>query len=148
MPAGRPKNIESPEKLWEYFEQYSAETKSSPRLDPVGYDYKTGEVKYLPREQPLTRKGFEIWLRRNKIIARLDDYEMNKDGSYSEFSSILRVIKDEIYNDKYTGAVCGLFKENIISRDLGLMERTDHTSKGKQIKMPTKLIIERVDPKD
>lgn len=139
------KNIKTPEKLYEYFEQYRQHTKDNPRKQPF-WNHKQKKVMYLPKEVPLTWRGFEIWLRRQGIIAKLDDYAANKQGRYTEYAGIIRAIKDEIYDDKYTGAVCGLFKENIIARDLGLMERTDHTSKGKEVSMPTKLIIERVEP--
>lgn len=144
---GREKYIETPEKLMEYFERYRDWRKENGRV--VSYYSKAmGEYVDKTVEAPVTFKGFEIWLRKNGIIDNLGDYEANRNGSYSEYSSILRAIKDEIYDDKYTGAVCGLFKENIIARDLGLMERVDQTTKGDKIEFPTEIKITRVEPKN
>ena len=64
-------------------------------------------------------------LRKNKIIVRLDDYKANKDDRYSGYADIIHVIDREIYEDKITGAVAGVFNANIIARDLGLAEKQE-----------------------
>jgi len=116
------KNIESPDKLYEYFEQYKTFCKSNFKKENI-YSHKADKQVSLDREIPLTWDGFEIWLRKNKIIARLDDYKADKDGRYTEYAYIIHAIGQEIYEDKFTGAVAGIFQNNIIARDLGLADK-------------------------
>ncbi len=80
--------------------------------------------------------GFEIWLRKEKIICKLDDYIHNTDDKYSEYSAIIRVIRAEIYEDKYTGAAVGIFQHNIIARDLGLTDKKEVDVKTEQPLFP------------
>ena len=92
MAQGRPKNIESPEKLKEYFLLYQEETKKNPFIvkDWVGKD--ATDV-YREKERPLTIDGFECWLSENGIIEDLGDYLKNKDNRYEDFAPICSYIK-------------------------------------------------------
>jgi len=93
--AGAPKKIESPEKLWEYFEKYKEEIKSNPI---IGVEQKRGNTALprdisnieegvlnkmlnpiieLPIQRPLTMEGFENWLEDNEIINNLSNYLAN-----------------------------------------------------------------------
>ena len=121
------KNIKSPDILYSHFEKYREECKKSPKLENI-YNYKADRTVPIEREIPLTWVGFENYLRRKKIITTLQDYEFNKDGRYKEYITIVRAIKNEIYEDKYNGAVAGIFQHNIIARDLGLVDRKDMTT--------------------
>ena len=107
------KNIKSPDILYSHFEKYREECKKSPKLENI-YNYKADRTVPIEREIPLTWVGFENYLRRKKIITTLQDYEFNKDGRYKEYITIVRAIKNEIYEDKYIGAVAGIFQHNII----------------------------------
>ena len=118
------KNIKSPEKLFDYFEKYKEKCKSTPKKETM-WSYKSDKEVSISKEIPLTWDGFEIWLRRNKIIVRLQDYKANKEDRYAEYAYIIHAIDREIYEDKYTGAVAGIFQNNIIARDLGLTDKQD-----------------------
>lgn len=122
--AGAPKKIESPEKLYEYFQQYERHRKDNPKLENV-YNVKLDLQASIQREIPLTWDSFEIWLRKNGIITRLDHYKDNKDGVYDEFLYIIRAIDQEIKDDKMSGAFAGIYQHNIIARDLGLIDKSD-----------------------
>jgi|VirMetMinimDraft_7_1064189.scaffolds.fasta_scaffold37430_2 hypothetical protein len=119
------KNIKTPEELYIHFESYKTEAKNNPYLKHV-FVGKDGNSKYQELEKPLTWDGFEIWLRKNEIISRLDHYKANLDGRYAEYVYIIRAIDREIYNDKYSGAAVGVYHNNIIARDLGLAEKVDN----------------------
>lgn len=118
------KNIESPRKLYEYFERYKKHCKANPKKQ---YVFIPSMKKQMPidKEVPLTWVGFEVWLNKNKIIAKLDDYEANSKNRYSEYSAIIRTIKKEIREDKLTGAAAGIYQHNIIARDLGLVDKSE-----------------------
>ena len=41
---------------------------------------------------------------------------------------VTKKVEQIIYNQKFAGATAGLMNPNIIARDLGLSDKTDHTS--------------------
>lgn len=118
------KNIKTPELLYQYFEAYKKKCKENPKFENC-YSARLNDYKPIPREIPITMNGFEVWLFKNKIVAKLQDYLSNKDDRYSQYACILRTIKAEIYNDKYNGAAAGIFNQNIIARDLGLTDKKE-----------------------
>lgn len=123
-PVGRPKNIESPEQLWLLFRKYKDWAKANPRTkqDFVGKD---GDEITRKLERPLAWVGFEAYLLERMIISDLGDYERNKEGRYGEFTTIIRAIKIYIEQDQFEGATVGIYKENIISRKLGLADKQE-----------------------
>jgi hypothetical protein len=129
---GRPKNIESPEKLLEHFNSYKKEVKEVPFLvkDWVGKD--ANEV-YREKEKPLTMEGFECWLFDNGIINDLGDYLKNKDERYTNFAPICSHIKKVIRKDQIEGGMSGMYNPSITQRLNSLKEETDITSGGDKI---------------
>ena len=126
MARGRPKNIKTPEILWQLFEDYVKHEAENPmhRVDYVG---KEGRVERTPLETPITFLGFEVWLADNDYIQQLSDYVANIDGRYSEFTTILTRIRNCCYVHNFKGASVGLFNANIIARKLGLTEKQEVT---------------------
>lgn len=125
------KNIETPEKLYEHFLSYVKYCKENPKKENF-YSSKLDKQVSVDREVPITWNGFDIWLRKNKILAKLEDYKANKDGRYTDYADIIRVIHKEIYEDKFAGATAGIYQHNIIARDLGLSDK-----KELDVKMPS-----------
>jgi hypothetical protein len=122
-PAGT-KNIESPEKMLEYFEAYKTEVKSKPFLvkDWVGKD---GDEVYREKEKPLTMEGFEVYCFKNDIITDLSDYFENKQERYSDYVHICRVIKKTIREDQITGGMAMVYNPSITQRLNNLVEKTE-----------------------
>lgn len=122
---GRYKLIESPEKMWELFVSYKENAKSKPILiqDFVGKD---GMEVRRERERPLTMEGFENYCFENDIINDLGDYFSNKDGKYSEFSTICRAIRRMIREDQISGGMAGIYNPSITQRLNNLVEKTDN----------------------
>lgn len=120
---GKPKYIETPDKLWEYFEQYKKDTKSKPFLvkDWVGKD--ALDV-YREKERPLTIEGFECWLADQDIISHLSDYFANSDNKYSEYSTICSRVKKAVRQDQIEGGMAGMYNPSITQRLNGLVEKT------------------------
>lgn len=121
------KNIKPPKQLYTYFEQYKKYTKKNSKKEYMFIPSMKKEIG-VTREIPYTWNGFDIWLRKNKIIAKLEDYKANRDDRYSDYVDIIHAIGVEIYEDKYVGATAGVFNANIIARDLGLSDKTDNTN--------------------
>lgn len=140
MGAGKPKVIETPEKMWQLFEQYKEDTKINPRQQAVNSKH---GIQNIPLERPLTWQGFDIWLRNNGIIHDSKAYRLNVKDGYNEYRTIITRIHDEIYNDKFEGASVGQFNANIIARDLGLVDKRE-TTKNKPKKTRDE-ILKRLD---
>jgi hypothetical protein len=117
------KYIETPDKLWEYFEQYKEQTKSKPFLvkDWVGKD---AEQVHREKERPLTIEGFECWLFDNGIISDLGDYFSNKNNNYSDYSTICSRVKKAVRKDQIEGGMSGMYNPSITQRLNGLVEKT------------------------
>lgn len=124
MKRGVPKKIESPEKLWEHFENYKEWTRQNPiRVhDFVGKD---GMEVWRERDRPLSVEGFEVYCFRNSIINDLGDYFSNKEGRYSDFATICRTIRAEIRNNQIEGGMAGIFNPSITQRLNGLTEKQE-----------------------
>jgi len=126
------KNIKTPEILYQHFEAYKKQCKKSPKKENF-WSTKLDKQISVDREIPYTWNGFEIWLRKNGIIVRLDDYKADKGGRYTDYADIIHTIDAIIYEDKVTGATAGIFQHNIIARELGLTDKKDITSKGEKL---------------
>ena len=132
---GKNKYIESPEKMWEYFESYKIEKKSNPILvqDFVGKD---GDEVYRKKERPLSIDGFEVWCFDNGIISDLSNYFANSNNKYAEYSTICHAIRKAVRNDQIEGGMAGIYNPSITQRLNGLTEKTDNTHKVELTKKP------------
>ena len=126
--AGAPKKIESPEKLWKYFEKYKEETKANPIKvhDFVG---KGAEEVERKKERPLTMEGFENWLEDNEIINDLSNYLANSNNAYAEFSTICSRIRRAIRQDQIEGGMAGIYNPSITQRLNGLVDKSEQVVK-------------------
>jgi len=120
---GKRKYIETPEKLWEYFQEYKKETKSKPFLikDWVGKDAFNVQRE---KERPLTIEGLECWLFEKDIIGDLSHYFANTDNKYSDYLTICHAIKKAVRQDQIEGGMAGMYNPSITQRLNGLVEKT------------------------
>ena len=118
------KYIETPEKLYELFNEYKKFVKSKPFLvkDWVGKD---GNEVYREKEKPLTIEGFECYLYDKDIIGDLSHYFANTNNKYDEFLTICLRIKKEVRNDQIAGGMAGVYNPSITQRLNGLKESTE-----------------------
>ena len=130
---GMHKTIKTPQELYSLFKDYKQWAKNNP-WEMEDYVGKDGNKIIRHKTIPLTWIGFELYLKEKEIIGTLQDYEFNREGRYEDFVTIIRAIKNEIYNQKYIGAAVGAFQQNIIARDLGLVEKQQQEIK-KEIKV-------------
>jgi hypothetical protein len=121
---GKHKYIETPEKMWELFEQYKAYTKSRPILvqDFVGKD---GDEVNRKKERPLTIDGFECWCYDNEIISDLSNYFANSDNKYSDYSTICSRIRKAVRTDQIEGGMSGIYNPSITQRLNGLTDKSE-----------------------
>ena len=131
---GRAKIFENPDILWqaalEYFEY--TKTRKWTKKDWVGKDA-VEVIREL--DVPFTLSGLCIFL---DIDSRTwNNYRNSCD--YKDFFPIITHIENIIYTNKFEGAANGTFNANLITRDLGITEKTDLTSNGESIAAPKQL---------
>lgn len=121
---GKHKYIETPEKMWELFEQYKAYTKSRPILvqDFVGKD---GDEVNRKKERPLTIDGFECWCYDNGIISDLSQYFANTEQRYNEYQTICSRIRKAVRTDQIEGGMSGIYNPSITQRLNGLTDKSE-----------------------
>lgn len=115
---GRDKIFTSPELLWEACCEYFDWCDKNPLIE-VDFRGRDAVEVEIPKMRAYTWEGLELYL----DIHSLRDYKTNP--KYKEFSQVITRVEKIIYSQKFTGAASGFFNANIISRDLGLMDRRE-----------------------
>lgn len=120
---GKRKYIETPEKMWEYFEEYRHYVKTNPRfkneLD------KFGNIVPIPLERPITLDGFECYLNDKGIISDLSQYFANTEQRYTDYQTICSRVRRAIKDDQITGGMVGQYNASITQRLNGLTEKQE-----------------------
>jgi hypothetical protein len=124
------KYIETPEKMWQYFEEYKKQIKTNP-IKVQDYVGKDGDMVYRDRERPLTIEGFQNYCRRN--VGCVHDYFANTNNAYNDYSSICRAIRDEIRQDQIEGGMVNIYNPSITQRLNNLKETNETETKGEII---------------
>jgi hypothetical protein len=123
---GKHKYIETPERMWEIFQQYKETRK--PR------EIQKATVKGVVSEwhtPPLTMEGFQNYCEEN--VGCVHQYFANQDGLYFDYMTICSRIKRVIRQDQIEGGMVGQFNPSITQRLNGLTEKTDVTTNGKDL---------------
>lgn len=123
---GKRKYIETPEKMWEYFESYKKWVKSNP-IKVQDYVGKDAEMVYRTKERPLTIDGFECWCYDNEIISDLSQYFANTEQRYTEYQTICSRIRKAVRTDQIEGGMAGIYNPSITQRLNNLTEKTENT---------------------
>ena len=128
---GKNKYIETPERLWELYDAYRAETKSKPILKHV-FVGKDSESAYEQREKPLTMVGFENYVCEHTKISYPDlkQYFENRNDAYTDFSPISSRIKADIKRDQIEGGMTMIYSQSITARLNGLVDKKETEVKG------------------
>lgn len=119
------KYIETPEKLWELFEDYKKDVKNNPRYRTqfVGRD---GNQALEPLERPLTFEGFKNFC--YYLVGCVNQYFDNADKRYNDYINICTRIKQEIRQDQIEGGMVGQYNPSITQRLNGLTEKIENTN--------------------
>ena len=120
------KYIETPEKLYQLFEEY----KSSLKPREIQKATATG-VKSEFHTPPYTMEGFENFCFVN--YSDIHHYFDNTDERYNDYRTICSHIKKVIRQDQIEGGMVGQFNPSITQRLNSLTEKTDVTSQGEKI---------------
>lgn len=114
---GRKKIFETPKDLWDAAVEYFAWAEANPLEKPIIHQGKVQRGKEkLPR--PFTVIALSIHL---GFCSDSYYYYRRREA----FKDVTNAIDEIIYNQKFEGASVGLFNAGLISRDLGLAEKTE-----------------------
>lgn len=131
---GRPKNLDSPEQLWELACDYFERCDGAPWLRT---DFKGKEVQEveIPTSTPYLWSGFEDFLFEKIGITTLKDYrtasrktdeELGENYKrYKDFSEVITRVDAIMTNKKLEGALVGAYNPNLVARLEGLAEKTE-----------------------
>ena len=123
--VGRPRNLDSPEQLYELFIRYKEDVKANPRIKSV-FGGKEFEERAEPLERPLTMEGFEVFCWDE--VGQVEQYFKNIDKRYEEFIPICSRIRKEIRRDQIEGGMVGQYNPSITQRLNGLKEQVEQTN--------------------
>jgi hypothetical protein len=131
---GRTKTIESPDQMWNLFQDYVKHTKANPIKVK---DWVGGMAKQVIREKerPLTNEGFSIYLFESGIMSDVKDYFSNREGRYQDFVPICSRIRESIRQDQIAGGMAGIYNPSITQRLNGLVEKTENKHEVTEIKI-------------
>lgn len=120
---GRDKIFSTPENLWNSACEYFDWVDKHPwkRNEAIKSGNKVGKIIKIPTQRPYTIEGLYLFLDVNKHY--FNDFKKNATEGFSE---VISRIENVIYTQKFEGAVVGAFNANIISRDLGLIDKLQH----------------------
>ena len=127
---GRDKLFQSSDLLWEACCEYFQWVDENPLSEDNLVTFQ-GMATHEPiaKMRAMTIEGLCIFLGVNSKY--FNDFEsaldLNKDSD-KDFSEVITRVKEIIKTQKFTGAAAGLLNPNIIARDLGLADKSDHTS--------------------
>lgn len=123
--VGRPRNVETPDELYELFKEYKQEVKSNPRIKSV-FGGKEFEERAEPLERPLTMEGFKVFC--FDKVGCVKQYFENPDKRFQEFVAICSHIRDIIRQDQIEGGMVGQYNPSITQRLNGLKEQVEQTN--------------------
>ena len=129
---GKPKYIQTPEIMWEHFQNYINYVNSNPIKKQV-FVGKEGRVEWQLLDRPLTYEGFVCFLEDNNIMANPIHYFMNYENRYADYVTICTRIKRTIRNEQIEKGMAGIYNTSITQRLNGLVEKTDVTTNGDKI---------------
>lgn len=120
--VGHPRNVKTPEDMWDLFLKYREKVKRNPRYR-YQLSQRTGEMVAEPLEAPLTLEGFENYC--YDEVGVVWQYFANKEKLYDQYVAICARIKREIREDQITGGMVGQYNPSITQRLNGLVDKQE-----------------------
>lgn len=122
-PVGAPMLFSSPALLWEAACDYFEDCNNNP-IETEDWVGKDAESVIRRKPLPYSLSGFRVWVgaSKNWWSEFRKAREADKD---EEFLGIISRIEDICFTQQYNGAAGGLYQQNIVSRALGLVEKTE-----------------------
>lgn len=123
---GRDKLFATPALLWDAACEYFEWCNSNPLYETKAFSFQ-GIITQteLPVMRAMTLSQLCFYLHCNEAYFRT--FKAQLPEHEKDFNTVIRDIEQTIYNQKFQGAAGNLLNANIIARDLGLSEKTEHS---------------------
>lgn len=130
---GRDRLFKTPTLMWDAACEYFEWCYNNP-WTRIEYNGKDAIECSVPTERPFTLQGLCGYLNCNTAYFRQFKISIagKKDKISKDFSTIITRIEETIYQHKFEGAAVGAFNANLISRDLGLADKSELKAEIKQ----------------
>lgn len=137
---GRDKLFENPQLMWEAACEYFQWCDENPFQEAEAKVTSNGngegssvEIVNVPKMRPYTMHGLCSYLHCNTDYFK--HFKNQERANKEDFSPVIKNIEDTVYNQKFSGAASGFLNANLISRDLGLVDKkeVDNTVSVKQV---------------
>lgn len=121
---GREKTFESPSLLWDSACEYFKWCEDNPLYEAKAFAFQgVVTVESLPKMRAMTMSGLCLFLGCNESYFRA--FKSQDRVNKEDFITVIEDIEQTIYNQKFSGAAADLLNANIISRDLGLSDKSE-----------------------
>jgi len=132
-----PRKYKTAKALWDKCREYFKYMEGTPLYEEkIAGSYKGAPMKVsIPKKRVYTLKS--LWL----YIGITSGCWYLWKNERPDLIPVMQFVEECIYNQKFEGAATGFFRENIIMRDLGLTDKKDITSGGKEINNSTSINI-------
>lgn len=123
---GRDTLFETPELLWDAACEYFDWCEQNPLTEAKAFAFQ-GEITVtnLNKLRAFTMSGLCLFLGCTESYFRTFKSTATE-STNKDFLTVISQIEQTVYNQKFQGAAADLLNANIISRDLGLVDRTDN----------------------
>lgn len=130
LKAGRPKAFQSPAHFWETAVSYFKATDGAPWLQ-TDFKGKDAVEVDIPTQSPYLWAGFDDYCLELGICSSAEHYRTAsrnpdyREGTYKEFSGVVRAVDEIMKRQKISGALVGAFNSNLVARLEGLADKTE-----------------------
>lgn len=141
---GREKIFKTPQAMWEAACEYFQYIDDNPfESKEITTSMLANSTKVKQHKRPYTLEALTLFMHVSLSYFRVFKHSVkNKDKPSEidlEYLTVIGQIEQTVYAQKFEGASAGLFNNNIIARDLGLIDKSDQTSNGETINKPAPL---------
>lgn len=119
---GTNRSYETAEDLWAEAVKYFLWSDNSPLIE---WKYVGASLREIPHRRPYTWDALTLYLGVSEAYIRMIKSAPRKDKD--AFLTVIARIEKTIKNQKFEGAATGFFNANLISRDLGLADKHEHS---------------------
>ena len=118
---GRSPRFASAEMLWEACTDYFVWVEKNPLKEAKAFSYEGNiTIAEIPKMRAMTLSGLSTFL-------DIDIHTWRDWRSHKDFGPVVTRVETIIRDQKFAGAAAELLNPNIISRDLGLADRQEHS---------------------
>jgi len=128
MRRNHTKSFKNKEELWAAACKYFDHVQNNPiiKKEFIKTGPYAGQQVEVEAPRPFSWSGLNVFLTTNGITTSMYRYRYNDGDAYADYQDVIKLIDDVMFTQKFEGAVVGIFKENIISREIGLAEKTNN----------------------